>query len=51
MAGQMHRMYAAMRTIWKAFNTVTHRVMLGKLIQIGLASSQEKLSEEAVNRR
>lgn len=51
MAGQIHRVYAAMRTIWKAFNIVTHRVMLEKLIQIGLASSQGKLSEEAVNRR
>lgn len=47
----MHRVCAAMRMLWKAFNIVTHRVMLGKLIQIGLASCQEKLSEEAVNRR
>lgn len=51
MAGQMHCEYSAMRTIWKAFNIVTHRVMLGKLIQIGLASSQGKISEETVNNK
>ena len=30
MAGQARRVDAAMRTRWKAFNIVTHRVMLGK---------------------